>query len=369
MIVVVAASTESPDFAVIDFSNAPPTSIVVGATPGGNVVDCYGTLAAVGACANGTVTIFDISNPASPTLRGSVDTGLSGIGAISMDGTNILVGQNNGSQLALIDISNPASPSVKSVYSDGAWLGTISTVAIRGTSAVVGGTDGFGVFDYTNPAMPSAEGYPPTLSSIDLPGQVMADFDGTNAVVASSSAPPDNPFLTPSSYVYGISGTSASGPATVTNGNFPQSVAIAEIPSGGYFVAAGGEGYFWINCFPPGVQGGFYQSNPLAPNMSDTTVAVKFLNNPAVAPFLAVANVTNDGFFVTQYSFLAENDRSTSSIAMFTPNPVAKVALNATLSPTLGITAFTIAPIVRPWGWPFPLPPWLAKLLQRWLGG
>ena len=76
--VVVAASTNSPDFAVIDFSSATPTSVMVGASSGGNVVDCYGTLAAVGDCTGGTVAIFDISNPAKTTLLTSMGSGARG---------------------------------------------------------------------------------------------------------------------------------------------------------------------------------------------------------------------------------------------------------------------------------------------------
>lgn len=369
--VVVAASTNSPEFAVIDFTGPTPSSVMVGASPGGNVVDCYGTLAAVGDCTSGTVTIFDISNPASPTKRNTVNTGLSGIGAISVDGSNILAGENNGSQLALIDISNPASPIVKSVYSQGAWLGTISTVAIRGTNAVVGGTDGFGVFDYSNPAMPQAVGYESSIN-VYLSGQVLADFDGVNAAVISGAPPPDS-FEVPPTYIYGISGGAASPLPSLSNSNLPTSVAIAEIPSGGYFVAAGGENLFWINSFPINPQPSTtYQSNSLAPNTGDTVVAVKFLNNPAVAPFLAVANVTNDAFYVTEYFILAEERVAsdgvlTNVVSVSTPNPVAKVALKATLRPTLGITAFTIKPIFPPphlW----PLPGWLSKLLQRLFG-
>jgi hypothetical protein len=370
--VVVTASTNSPDFAVIDFSSATPTSVMVGASSGGNVVDCYGTLAAVGDCTGGTVAIFDISNPASPTQRSSVNTGLSGIGAISMDGTNILAGQNNGSQLALIDISNLASPVVKSVYSQGGWLGAISTVAIRGTNAVVGGTDGFGVFDYSNPAMPQAVGYDGSATNVYFSGQVLADFDGVNAAVITG-APPPGSFAVPPTYLYGISGGAASPLPSVSNSNLPTSVAIAEIPAGGYFVAVGGENLFWINSFPLNPQPSTtYQSNSLAPNTGDTVVAVKFLNNPAVAPFLAVANVTNDAFFVTAYFIQSEeavapDGALTNIVSVSTPNPVAQVALKATLRPTLGITAFTIKPILPPPHF-WPLPGWLSKLLQRLFG-
>jgi hypothetical protein len=369
-IVVVAASTNSSDFAVIDFTSATPTSKMVAASPGGNVVDCYGTLAAVGDCTSGNVTIYDISLPASPTVKSSVDTTLSGIGAISMDDKNILVGQNNGSQVALVNISNAALPTLTTVYSGNPWLGTISSLAMRGSSAVVGGTDGFGVLDFSGHSTPAWLAYPPSSSTLNFSGQNMVDFDGVNAVV-TVGAPPPGSFQTPSAYVYGISGNLASGPSTVTNSNLPTSIAIAEIPSGGYFVAVGGENLFWITSFPTNSQPSqTYQSNSLAPNTGDTVVAVKFLNNPAVAPFLAVANVTNDFFYVTEYFIEAEeadvSGTLTNIVSVATPNPVAKVALKATLSPTLGITGFTIKPVFPP-PW-LPLPGWLRKLLQSLFG-
>jgi hypothetical protein len=56
----------------------------------------------------------------------------------------------------------------------------------------------------------------------------------------------------------------------------------------------------------------------------------------------------------------------TNIVSVATPNPVAKVALKATLSPTLGITGFTLKPIFPP-PWP-PLPGWLRKLRQSLFG-
>jgi hypothetical protein len=91
---------------------------------------------------------------------------------------------------------------------------------------------------------------------------------------------------------------------------------------------------------------------------------VKFLNNPAVAPFLATANVTSEGFFVRSNFLVLESTGTTSSISIATPHPVAKVVLAATLNPSLGITAFTPPPPP----WVGPLPPWLQKILQRIFG-
>jgi len=360
-VVVVAASPASSEFAVIDFTSATPSTVMISASSGGNVVDCYGTLAAVGDCGSGNVAIYDISTPASPTLLGSIGTVLSGIGSISIDGPNVLAGENKGTRVALLDISVPASPSVKSVYgggSEGAWLGSISGVAIRGTNAIVAGTDGFGVIDYTKPAKPSAVAYPSTYSSVNFDGQVMADFDGTNAVATTGAG---------NSYVYAVkSGTAQEPPATVSNPTALSSVAIAEIPEGGYYVAMGGDDFFWIYAYPSAMPDGSFMSSPLESSMSSTAVAVRFLNNPAVAPFLAVANITSEGFYVRSNFLVLESTGTSTSISIAKPNPVAKVALAVTLNPSLGITAFTLPPIIPPGGWQ--LPPWVEKIWARIFG-
>lgn len=65
-VVVAAASPGSPEFAVINFGNTPPTVVMTPGFDNGNVVDCYGTLAAVAENSGYSVALFDISAPASP---------------------------------------------------------------------------------------------------------------------------------------------------------------------------------------------------------------------------------------------------------------------------------------------------------------
>jgi hypothetical protein len=88
-LVVAAASPGSPKFAVINFSNTPPTVVMTEGFENGNVMDCYGTLAAVAENSGNSVAIFDISTPALPSKTGSVDTGFQ-IGSISIYGSYVL---------------------------------------------------------------------------------------------------------------------------------------------------------------------------------------------------------------------------------------------------------------------------------------
>jgi len=103
--VAVAGSQEANQFAVIDFTSATsPVSVLV--TPpfsGGCVVDCYGSLACAGNLLGGEIAVYDISNPASPSLQGSISSNIAGIGAISFDGSRVLAGEMSGQRLLLVD--------------------------------------------------------------------------------------------------------------------------------------------------------------------------------------------------------------------------------------------------------------------------
>ncbi|HEV2577248.1 MAG TPA: hypothetical protein VGU25_08555 [Acidobacteriaceae bacterium] len=347
-LVVVAASTKSPDFAVIDFTKSPPKTVMVGASAAGNMVDCYGKLAAVGDWGSGNVTLFDISNPESPLINGSVNTGLSSITAISIDSAHVLAAgpkSKSGPELVLISIANPKSPQVVSTYGKTGLSGTesISGVVIRGGNALSCQTYGCLVMNYASPSHPTGDGYPSTGSSVNLNGQVLGDFDGKNAVI--TAPPPDWNGTQPIDvYLFSIANGIGTQPPTplYTGGTPLSSVAIAEIPQGGRYLATAGLTEVGIQAFPEGLPNtstGFF-----VPQLGDANaaVALKFLNNPAVAPLLAVANVTNQhGFLITSNFFVLESDGHTSTLQRATPNPVATAALAPTLNPTLGITGWT----------------------------
>jgi hypothetical protein len=118
------------------------------------------------------------------------------------------------------------------------------------------------------------------------------------------------------------------------------SVAVAEIPQGGHYLATADLSSVTIRAFPEGPKASLSFFVP-EEGVSNTTVALKFLNNPAVAPFLAVANVTAEqGYLVTANFLVLQTGELTSTLTIATPNPVAKVALAPTLNPTLGITGW-----------------------------
>jgi hypothetical protein len=66
-------NTTPANFWVIDFSDAAtPTAVSVGCPSTGVVLDCAGSLAAVASFAGDSVTIYDISKPASPKASGFI---------------------------------------------------------------------------------------------------------------------------------------------------------------------------------------------------------------------------------------------------------------------------------------------------------
>jgi hypothetical protein len=346
-LIVVAASTKSPDFAVIDFTKTPPKSVYVGASAAGNVVDCYAKLAAVGDWGSGNVTLFDISNPAAVLVRGSVNTGLSSVTAISIDSEHVLAAgptsKQGEAQLVLVSIANPMSPQVVSTYGKTGVTGSesISGVVIRGSNALSCQTYGCLVMDYKNASHPSGVGYPSSSSTVGLDGQVLGDFDGWNAVI---TAPPSdwNGTQPVNVYLFSITnGVPTEPKALNVGGQLLSSVAIAEIPEGGRYLATATLSEVVIQAFPDGMPNGsltFFVPELGQPNAS---VALKFLNNPAFAPFLAVANVTNEhGFLITCNFLVLESGEFTSTIQRATPHPVATVALAPTLNPTLGVTGW-----------------------------
>ncbi|MDI6809896.1 MAG: FlgD immunoglobulin-like domain containing protein, partial [Candidatus Eisenbacteria bacterium] len=109
--------------------------------------------------------VIDISNPASPTIVGSVHTPASDGWNVALSGNYAYVA-DGGPGLRVVDISNPASPTiVGSAYtgSNGAW-----DVAVSGNYAyVASGFSGLHVVDISNPLSPNVVGIVATPFAAD----------------------------------------------------------------------------------------------------------------------------------------------------------------------------------------------------------
>ena len=356
--VVAVASTGSSEVAVIDFSAEPPSSVMV--TPGtdaGYVVDCYGSLLVTGGHTSGNVSVYNILDPGAPALTGSVYTGLSRLTAISTDGEYVLAGgtATSGTALVLVSIADVNSPKVVSTY--GLWMPSISNVVIRYPKALACGPDDAAAVYYRHSAATST-GFS-DLVEFALNAPVMGDFDGWNAAITAGPSPEG--IFPPIGVCEMKDGYFATPVKTLDNGSTLSSLAIAEVPDGGYYVALGmfnGEFGIITRAENEGNAWNLFQM----PKSGSGSVFVKFLNNPAIAPFLALANVTEGNkYYVNLDLFLLEGTDSPNVAKLQIMHPVLKkeVTLGSMENPTLGVTAFEPPP---PW---WRVIPWPMHLWQR----
>jgi hypothetical protein len=371
-VVVVVGSNESlPEYTqgqfwVIDFSKAPagaPTAVSVPCSTG-VVVDCSGTLAAVGAATAGSVTIYDISNPASPRSIGSAGLPFAGICAVSFYGGYVLAAEANGRRVALIDISDLGNPQIYLTYFD-----TLTDVTLFGSNAVICGVSVYSnaflvvntadLSNLDNVATTNVSSYDPDTNS-----PLMCDFDGTNAVFSDG---------------LGLYAFNVSGPTPAAVGSLSAlatSVAIAEsgnssgIPAGGFQVAytAVDDANVELQYIAPPVPPGTNWSGSSAslgdpnniygqPNAMNGGVAKFCRSIWGTSALLASAGVTETSAGAQEYVVsLFDLSAGGGSIKAMKQGARVPVPLATTLTPnsTLGVTTFfTFAP----W-FPWPLPPW-----------
>jgi hypothetical protein len=374
-VVVVGSNQSFPEYTpgnfwVIDFSNAAtPTAVSVGCPSTGVVLDCAGSLAAVASCAGDSVTIYDISTPASPKATGSASLSFSGgIGAISFYGGYVLVGEasnDSGAQVALIDINNLASPQVYRTT-----FAQITDVTLFGTTAVICGLGGYSnAFQVakTSDFHLLATSVPMTdvTAWAEYAVPFMCDFDGTNAVFSDGG----------DFYLYGISGGTATLITPGTSGGGTTSVAIAErggtggAPAGGVLIAYAADSDPNVELqyveppVPPGTTSATGSAslgdpkdtygNPLA---VDGGIAKFYRTIYGTSTVLATAGVTQTGTGGADECVVSLFDVKAGggSIKATRQGARSSVLLPNTLSPnnTLAVTVFD----TFPWWWPRPLP-------------
>jgi hypothetical protein len=369
--VVVNGSNNDPRFAVTDFSDATkPTTVFVKPSfpvtgPGSNgcVVassslfsdgDISGSLVAVGQYAGGQVAIYDVSDPAAPALKASLDTGLgalTGIGALSLYGNNLLVGEAHGPNLVLLDISQPQSSAILSSISANDFAnGGITALAINGPLAVVSGVYAFDVVDYSNPRRPQVIPFiipPPAAGAQPIEGPFACDYDGGTAVLGDSNG---------NVTVFGInSAVGASIIGGYTSGL--QNITSITVQTGDVIqVAAGNYSTGFVSLLTFGGTGPTPASGSLTTNTSAGNAggAVAFYGLPNL-----FASTNND------------QGVTWCNTMIWPKHPVVGVAAKANLAAasdfnaTLGILYFTGGrKFPEPWPW---LPGWLSRLLQSLL--
>ncbi|MGE3062915.1 MAG: T9SS type A sorting domain-containing protein, partial [bacterium] len=138
--------------------------------------------------------IIDISNPSSPTLKGSYDTPGYALG-VYVSGSYAYVADDS-SGLQIIDISNPSSPTLAGSYDTPGWA---YGVYVSGSYAYVA-DDYYGlqIIDISNPSSPTLKG------SYDTPGYAVGVYvsgsyayvtDGTSGLQIIDISNPSSPTL------------------------------------------------------------------------------------------------------------------------------------------------------------------------------
>lgn len=348
---IVNASNTDNNFVVTDISNpTSPTSVYVtapfdtGEQPtAGCVVDCYGKLAAVGSYQTGSVALYDLTNPAQPSLQGTVDTGFGGIGAISFNGTYVLVGEQGGPNIALIDVSNPGSPQIaSSFYFRG--LGDqnppgITGLGLNGLIAIASDNFSAVVLDYTNISSPQQQPY--VNYNIEFHGPIVCAYDGYTAAVGDASG---------NIYLLGLSG-GAQGSITLENQLGSVSGNITSIAIQGSVIAASSSSGVFASVFYVGPQisspANFGQIQ-IGSGPGNVGGAVKFYGQPA--------NLATCGQWAAETyppppesnSISWYDTSSWASAQQFNPTPAgtyqSSPSLNSGLLYTLGVASFVNYP-------------------------
>jgi hypothetical protein len=169
--VIVAGSDNSNSFAVLDFTNPvnPTESLVNPGFGAGCRVMLKVDRCFAGSALTGLVREIDVTDPANPALRGTINTQLAGIGALAVQGNLVAVGEwvnSYKARVALLDFTIPDSPmqiavaptpltSVPSTTDPNPPA--ISSIAFTGPNRVIAAGPGnpeIVKVDFTNPAAP-----------------------------------------------------------------------------------------------------------------------------------------------------------------------------------------------------------------------
>ncbi|MBK8500000.1 MAG: tail fiber domain-containing protein [Flavobacteriales bacterium] len=235
---------QSNTIKVFDISNPAVPSLIATVATAGNypiALAISGNYAYAVSGVNNNMMVFDISNPAAPSLINTIPTG--GV-SIAIAGSYAYVVNTASDNMIVFDISSPSAPGVIATIPTGP---NPNCVAVSGNYAYVvdSNSDNMMVFDISNPAVPSLSA---TISTGLEP--ICVAVSGNHAYVGNIGSG--------NMMVFNISNPAVpSLSATIGTGALPWSLAIA----GNYaFVVNNGSDNMMV----------FDISNPAAPSLSAT---------------------------------------------------------------------------------------------------
>lgn len=171
-----------------------PAVVTSLAIPGNaNDVALAGNIAYV-AMGSGGLAVVDVTNPLTPKLLGTINTGGNALDVAPRGNTAYVA---NGNSLALVNVANPAAMTIiKTVPLSGTVWG-VDVDADRHLAAVAAGTSGIFMLDVTNPAAPLVLGSVGTGDARDaaIHGDFVLVADQANSMTSVNISSPATPVV------------------------------------------------------------------------------------------------------------------------------------------------------------------------------
>lgn len=173
----VGSNTTTTALKIFDISN-PAAPTLVGSTGGigiGNVNVIYVSDYAFVGWNNATIRIYDVADPANPTEVSTINYGFGQTYDLFASGNILYVGTNSGAiyELRIYDISNISSPSLISATSVGGDIFSLSVkdqYAYLGTAALNSYFQIYDLSDLANPSLLSTTNVGPVVNTVDIQG-------------------------------------------------------------------------------------------------------------------------------------------------------------------------------------------------------
>ncbi|MCB9184282.1 MAG: beta-propeller fold lactonase family protein [Flavobacteriales bacterium] len=280
-------NASSNNMMVFNISNpaSPSLSATIATGSGPRAVAVSGDHAYVVNASSNNMMVFNISNPASPSFSATIATG-SSPNSVAVSGDHAYVVNTSSNNMMVFNISNPASPSLSATIATGL---NPNSVTISGDLAflVNYSSDNMMVFDISNPASPSlsatiATGSHPYSVAISGDHAYVVNYSSVNMMVFDISNP-----------------ASPSLSATIATGSLPRSVTVSGDHA--YVVNASSNNMMVFNI-----------SNPASPSLSATIATGSFPVSVAVSGDHAyVVNANSHNMMVFELFCPAEQQQVT----------------------------------------------------------
>jgi hypothetical protein len=315
---------------------------------------------------NGSLQIFNISNPASPSLVSTTATGGFGGYAVAINGNYAYITGQNSNTLQIFNVSNPASPSLVSTTATGIYPYNL-TVSGSYAYVVNFNSNAFQIFNISNPASPSlvsttATGSAPISVAIsgsyvyvaNLSSGTLQIFNISNptspALVGTANTGGNPTFVAVSgSYAYvAVESSNVLNVYNISNPASPALVGTAATATGGRPVSLAISGnYAYVTVVDSNTLQVYNISNPASPTVVGTAATGNYPESVAVSGGYAyVANyigsyfqVFNVGNTFVNPDFQVQNSSgvafltvnvATNSVGIGTSAPTASLDIQAT---------------------------------------